>query len=309
MKEQSIVLADPLNSGAGLRTSTAVSRFLLLLGVVLLISATWYPALNTGANREVDAGLKRALISFGTARAINAIISVVQGTELAVQPAGVGLKFSPGQALHPVNELVGQFSHVMLAASIAFGIIKILVSISSAWVLSILISAAVVAWSCFRWHGIAAPTLLSRVLFILLLVRFAMPLAALGSEALYESFMQKEYVASQNALDGKTSLLGAFNTESGAGGTAKQEGFLERMKSRLGGTFDINAKLEQFAGAANGLVDHIVKLMALFILQTLVFPLIFIWGLSRICWAMLVAPVENPMHPNEPTSQIRPTSR
>ena len=298
MKENSTVLSDLASSGAGPRTPPVVGRFILILGILLLILATWYPALNTGANREVDAGLKRALISFGTARAINAVISVAQGTELAVQPAGVGLKFSLGQVLHPLNELVGQFAHVMLAASIAFGIIKILVSISSASAVSIAISATIVAWSYFRWNRISVPILITRILFVLLLIRFALPLAALSSEALYKSFMEKEYVASQSAIDGKTNVLRSFNTTGGAGDPVKTESFIDRLKGRLSGTFDINARLEQFAGAASGLVDHIVKLMALFILQTMVFPVIFIWGLARICWGILTAPVKNYAHPN-----------
>lgn len=47
---------------------------------------------------------------------------MAQGTEVAVEPAGVGVIFTPGQILDPVNDLLEQFSNLMLAASVAFGI-------------------------------------------------------------------------------------------------------------------------------------------------------------------------------------------
>jgi hypothetical protein len=68
---------------------------------------------------KVDAGLKRALVSFATARALNGVISVVQGTEIVAQPLGVGVTLTPGQLLAPINELVKHFSDLMLAASMS----------------------------------------------------------------------------------------------------------------------------------------------------------------------------------------------
>ncbi|MCB1944024.1 MAG: hypothetical protein KDI53_18575, partial [Candidatus Accumulibacter sp.] len=85
--------------------------------------------------------MKRALVSFATARALNAVISVAQGTEVSMQPAGMGVVLTPGQLLDPVNDLVEQFSHLMLAASVAFGVQKVLISIGAYWVISLLLTA------------------------------------------------------------------------------------------------------------------------------------------------------------------------
>jgi hypothetical protein len=53
--------------------------------------------LDAFAEAKVDDGFKRALATFAAVRALNALISVAPGTELATQPAGVGLNFAPGQ--------------------------------------------------------------------------------------------------------------------------------------------------------------------------------------------------------------------
>ncbi|MGD8886085.1 MAG: hypothetical protein PVF34_10705, partial [Gammaproteobacteria bacterium] len=92
----------------------------------------------TGKSYTEDS-FKRALITFGIARGLNGVISVAQGTEIAVQPAGVGMNFTPGQILDPINDLVEQFSWIMLASSASLGIQKVLLAISSTTMMTILL--------------------------------------------------------------------------------------------------------------------------------------------------------------------------
>jgi hypothetical protein len=106
-----------------------VRKALVALSVAALIVGAWLAPLDLPAMQQVDAGLKRALVSFATARALNAVISVAQGTQASVQPLGVGVTLSPGQILDPVNDLVEKFSDLMLVASVVFGIQKVLISI------------------------------------------------------------------------------------------------------------------------------------------------------------------------------------
>ena len=67
-----------------------VQRLVLVAAVLIAVVFAWRAPLDAAANQQVDAGFKRALLSFASARALNAIISVVQGTEVAVEPAGIG---------------------------------------------------------------------------------------------------------------------------------------------------------------------------------------------------------------------------
>ena len=47
-----------------------------------MILGSWLAPLDTPAIKQVDAGLKRALVSFAAARTLNALISVAQETEI-----------------------------------------------------------------------------------------------------------------------------------------------------------------------------------------------------------------------------------
>ena len=91
-------------------------KLLLPAALCGLLVVVWLTPPDRAAARQVEAGLRRALVTYAAARALNAVISVAQGTEVALEPGGVGVVFAPGQALDPINDLVEQFSALMLLA-------------------------------------------------------------------------------------------------------------------------------------------------------------------------------------------------
>jgi len=264
-------------------------RFLLFLALAIILAGAWFKPLEIVATQHIDAGLKRALVSFGTARALNAIISVAQGTELAIEPGGVGVKLAPGQILRPINDLVEQFAELMLAASVAFGVTKVLISIGSYWVVSLLLSAFALGWIWFRWRGRDSPVWLARVLFVLLLVRFAVPLVTVGSDTLFQRFLNGDYEVSQNTIDGNTGQLATLNPPVGESNTGTGVG--ERIKRWWSQNIDsVGARLEKLKQVASQVTEHIVKLIVVFLMQTLVMPLLLFWALYRAGKAMFEPP-------------------
>ena len=265
--------------------------FIFLCAVFAIIGlAAWFQPLEATAERQVDAGLKRALVSFATARTLNAVISAAQGTELSIEPGGVGVKFAPGQILRPMNELVGQFAELMLAASVAFGIMKVLMIIGSNWVVSLLLSVAAVGWIWYRWRDRSPPVLLARVLFVLLLVRFAVPLVIVGSDALFENFMAQDYIASQGAIDGNSNQLNVLGAPMGEVSAKCGIFELRRCWEMLSQNVDISARLANLKTIAGQTVEHVVKLIVVFLLQTLVVPVFLFWALYRIGSALFEMP-------------------
>ena len=75
--------------------------------VTTLVIGSWWHGLDVHAEAQVEAGLKRALIAFAVARGLNGVISVAQGTEVAIQPAGLGVVLAPGEI--PVDRIEGKF--------------------------------------------------------------------------------------------------------------------------------------------------------------------------------------------------------
>lgn len=152
-----------------------VRNVIVSLSLAVMIACSWLAPMDPPAMEQVDAGLKRALISFATARALNAVISVAQGTEASIQPLGFGVTLTPGQVLDPINDLVEQLSNLMLVASVVFGVEKVLISIGSYWPLSLALTVASLGWAWYYLRQPQPPALLSRLLVILLMLRFAIP--------------------------------------------------------------------------------------------------------------------------------------
>lgn len=259
---------------------------LLLVGLLLaMVAAAWLRPLEEAANAQVDAGLKRALISFASARALNAAISLAQGTEIAVQPAGVGVNFSVGQVLDPLNDLVERFADLMLMASIAFGIQKVLLEIGAHWAISAFLSLLAAVWALsFLGRG-RAPPWLSRLLLVLLLARFAVPLATIGSDAAFRHFMADDYAASQQVIEhtaGGAARLGPPASAESTGLIDRLRGWMETQGAEW------KARFEQLRQAVEQATTHIVKLMVIFVMQTLLLPLLLVWGLYAVVRGALV---------------------
>lgn len=138
------------------------------------------------------------------------MISVVQGTELSVQPLGVGVTLTPGQMLDPLNDLVERFSDLMLAASVAFGVQLLLLEMGAHWGMSLALTLVALAWAWPYIKRKQSPALLTRVLVALLLVRFIVPAAGMASDVVYRGFMQAQYAAGQQGIEQASQAIGAL---------------------------------------------------------------------------------------------------
>ena len=244
----------------------ALRRNLLLALLAVAVVCAWLRPLDDLAGAQAQAGFKRAVASFATARALNAVISVVQGTELSVQPLGVGVTLTPGQMLDPLNDLVERFSDLMLAASVAFGVQLLLLEMGAHWGMSLALTLVALAWAWPYIKRKQSPALLTRVLVALLLVRFIVPAAGMASDVVYRGFMQAQYAAGKQGIEQASQAIGALAPADGA--ADKKWWQLDRHIKQLGDTIDKT-------------VEHAIRLIVVFLLQTLILPLLVFWILLR----------------------------
>lgn len=255
-------------------------RFVGPVCLALLVACAWLSPLDFLATEQADAGLKRALVSFATARTLNAVISVAQGTQFAVEPAGVGVNFAPGQLLDPVNDLVEQFSHLMLVASVSFGIQKMLITIGGHWLVSTLLTVIAVFWSLLHLRHRNIPMWLSKALVIVFVVRLAVPIVTVGSDVLFQHFFAEDYAASQNVLE-----VGAVETKklNPVGSVAADnQSVLNRLKGWMPQDFNVVDRIDGFIKAADRWPEQVIRLTVIFLLQTLILPVLLLWGLITL---------------------------
>ncbi len=270
-----------------MRNARQIAIAICMAAIVL---CSWLGPLDAPATEQVDAGLKRALVSFATARVLNGVISVVQGTQISAQPFGVGVNLTPGQLLAPLSELLKHFSNLMLAASVAFGIQKVLISIGSYWLLSAALTAAAFGWTWFYFRRLSLPGWLCRALVILLMLRFAVPLVTIGTELLSQKFLAADFTSSQLAIDLSSVQVSAFTPPLPA--SSETQGTWDKVKEWLAKGADVKMHFENLKKAAEQAIDHIVKIMVIFLLQTMIIPILLLWAL----YGLLRGTFELPRH-------------
>lgn len=264
-------------------SSKILARTLLAATVVLIVACAWYPPIQDLANEQVDAGLQRALISFASARTLNGLISVLQGTEVSLQPLGVGVTLTLGQVLDPVNDLVEQFSSLMLIAAVAFGVQKALLAIGAHWVISLLVTVLAAIWASLHLRQ-GAPAWLSGLLLVLLMVRFAIPVTTMGSDLVFQQLLAKDYQtqqASMEAASGELSELAPKGPPAGESG-----GWWDRMKDRAASAMP-HVDYDAIRKAVEDLPERVIRLIVIFVLQTMVIPVLLLWALYRVAVAGL----------------------
>ncbi|MDD4927805.1 MAG: hypothetical protein PHP85_00835 [Gallionella sp.] len=297
-----------------------IEKYILITVLMAIVAFSWMKPLDVTAERQIDDGFKRAVASFAVARVLNGVISVAQGTEISIS-LGVGATLTPGQILDPVNDLVEQFSELMLIASVAFGVMKILLNIGSFWVFSALLSAVALAWAGFKVTGRMPPVLLTKILLVFIFMRFSVPLVAVGNDIVFKLFLEDKFNKSQIAIESSKMKLvpmsspavtspaslaappqpvtlqsaqnngllgrakGVFESASQAVASLPQA--VENKIDQVRQKYDPKPYIDNLVKQAANLVNDIIDLIVVFVLQTIVIPLGLMWLLYRSCLALI----------------------
>lgn len=239
----------------------AAMRIAAVVILAVLVVLAWTAPLDARAKEHAEAGLKRALATFATARVANAFISVVQEASISAGPVFVGATVKPGEVLDPVNDLIEQLATLMLIASVSLGMQLLLMHVGGHFAVNAAVSVVLLAWAAMLLTSRRNPAWFTRVVVVLLFVRFAAPLAALGSEGVYQLTLDPVYQQSQKALDASSRQVAAPTS----------------IDEARGWVLDTREKLRAVRERLEGAVRHVVELMAIFVVQTLVLPLAFLW--------------------------------
>jgi len=255
------------------------------IGALALVAVAFLGLADEFGRRYADEGFKRALVTFGVARGLNAVISVAQGTEVAMEPAGIGVVFAPGQILDPVNDLIERFSWIMLASTTSLGIQGLLLKIFASVGFSLMVAFAVAGMVAMLWWqgpvsgGIR--TAIYRVTGLLLILRFLIPAMAISGEGLYKLFLEAEYTNSSSQLVETREKIGQLNEEARAADQeARDLSWYESLSRNIQSTLDsinIDKHVAALQNAVQNLTEHTVNLIVVFTLQTILFPLLFLW--------------------------------
>jgi len=261
----------------------------LLIAGVLISYAGW---LDDIAEEYAEQGIQRTLITYAVSRSLNGVISVAQGTEIAVSPAGVGLTFAPGQILDPVNDLIERFSWVVMVSGSSLGIQRLFLEITSSSLVNALMALLVFVFLSVYWFAKQTnadrpmwQNLLSKSIILIVFIRFSVPLIAVLNEGLYLAYLQPQYDEAQLQLENASVQINTINSstrekatqETGDGLLSQVEQWLDKTKQSL----DVEAQMNSLKQAAADVSQQVINMIVVFVVQTIIFPLIFLWLFIR----------------------------
>jgi hypothetical protein len=265
--------------------------------LVATLGLAWWGEFDAAASDRTQAALQRALVTYALSRTLNGIISVAQGTELAFQPAGVGVVLTPGEILDPLNDLVEQFSTLTLLAATSLGLQIMLGQmfatplVNSALSVAVVFSLLLIWWTPQRFAS-ARPVML-RLTASFIFLRFAIAAATLATGYVNEHFLTPRETASVAYLS-QTSTTIASTTTAAAPPATTPDSVLDRLNQFIDDqrqALDIERRLSSLKQQAETAVEEVVNLIVVYIIETLLLPLGFLvvgWALVRQAWRRVV---------------------
>lgn len=240
------------------------------------------------SRHHADAAFKNALVTFAVARTLNGVISVAQGTELALEPGGVGVVLTLGQVLDPINDLVERFSAVMLVATSSLGLQNVLLRISAWQGLTIALAAASLFNILVLWWPRSGATktesIAIRVLLITLFLRFAVPVLVISTTLVFDYFLAEEQISATTALETTRDQIEEINDQANAAQSEDQSLF-DRLGAMVDDSLDsmnLNQQLDRLSERVSSSAEHIIDLIVIFVLQSILLPLGFLWLAIRL---------------------------
>ncbi len=266
---------------------------ILITTLILLLTAFSFADTNdTQSAERIDQAFNRAIAVFALTKGLNGVISVIQGTVVNATPAGVGASFSVGEILDPMNDMIERFSWIMLASTLSLGIQKIMLALGCSLAVQLpLLMMALLSIVLVWIPRIAPPILLNiafRGLLIVGIIRFAMPLVSFTDEVVYTSILAPRYEESSEALRTTHKSLKedaeAINTPK-ADKEQAEPTWMDKLKGTWAATtrvFNFESHFEALKNKLEDASQHILHLMAIFVWQSIIMPLLLLWALLRL---------------------------
>jgi signal transduction histidine kinase len=163
-------------------------KYLWLIALCGLPALGWVGVLDDFSSQQVNHSISSAGLIYATARGINALVSLLQGTELDLML----LTFSIGEVLDPINDLIERFSELILIALGSLALQKILLAVVSHTMFNVLLTllavAGVSSLLAGRQHLFA---ILLRSFFVVAFFRFSLGLVVLANSWVDQHFLDK----------------------------------------------------------------------------------------------------------------------
>ena len=262
--------------------------------VVILAFSGW---IDDKGSEYASEQIEVAAITFAVARSLNAGISVAQGTEVTLSPAGLGTSLAVGEILDPINDMIERFSFVVLAAITSLGIQQILIHIASTTFINLLVVISTLTCLALSFKPQLASQGFRIIVFktclLLIVFRFFIALSLLLNQAVYISTIEVKQSASLASLTVSSEEIKAIPSTQ-VKPNDPDSSFINDMKAKwenFQSSMNHALDLERLKNKASNAIDNMIDLIISFVLLTLLMPIAFLWlGIKLVGYIITYQP-------------------
>ncbi len=252
----------------------------IVLALLAIGALAWSGLLDQASEDWIDGALLSTGAVYATARGINALVSVLQGTEMDV----LVLTLSVGELLDPLNDLIERFSALLLLALGSLALQKILLGLVSHTVFNLLLTLSALAVLAARYRGGPGSfRWLSRLLLVTIALRFSLALAVVVNHGVDSLFLQENERERHEAVMEFKGQLNAVTEQAcleqgDAAASCGDKGWWSTTRD----TLDIRPKIAALEGQMDQFAANLVNLLMSLILKSILLPVAFLYLLLRL---------------------------
>jgi hypothetical protein len=249
----------------------------ILIVVLVMLSST--RLLDDYVDEYTSESIQNAALTYATARGINALVSMLQSSEIEAGVGFVSGAMTIGEVLDPLNDMIERFSTVMTWVLASLAAQKVLLLLASHSLFLYLVAVLGIATLLVFYFGNpTARNLLFRCFLVVVFVRFALGLAvALNSGADY-LFLDQQLQANDREIEQFQSRIMRIDANATADSDEVRDSVIDFWKSLS--LAELNQKI------SDG-IENFINLLALYLLKTILFPLGFFYVaifVVRLLW-------------------------
>ena len=243
------------------------ARALLATLVVVLVALSSTRVVDDYVDDYTSESIRNAALTYATARGINALVSVLQSSQIE---AGVGIvsgSMTIGEVLDPLNDMIERFSTVMTWVLASLAAQKVLLLLASHQLFLYLVAVLGISALLLMYFGsVRSRSLVFRCFLVVAFIRFALGLAvALNSGADY-LFLQQQLESNNQQIEQFQSNI--LRVDANADSDDIRDSVI---------AFWLSLSLDELNQKVSRGIENFINLVALYLFKTILFPLGFFY--------------------------------
>jgi hypothetical protein len=261
------------------------SRTLVAILIVLLVAISSTRLLDDYVDDYTTTSITNAALTYATARGINALVSMMQSTEIEAGFVVVTGSVTVGELLDPLNDMIERFSSVMTWVLASLAAQKVLLLIASHQLFLYLVAVLGVSALLLLFYGRPrAQSLFVRSFLVVVFIRFALGLVVALNSGVDYLFLDHQLRANETEIENFQVNLTSVDPAEEMDGDSIRDSVI---------AFWQGLSMDELNRKVSRGIENFINLVAIYLLKTIFFPLGFFYGaifIVRQLWRINLNP-------------------